>query len=104
MKTETQPTHTQGKLKANGRFIFAGIGKETKIILEAIKTHDPISPLSNVTREEAEANAQRIVKVVNLCEEIVDALKTIQEYNGKNLLPILQPVIKELIKKAEKIK
>lgn len=83
MKTQVdnQPKHTQGELRlVKGRYIFAGKGGATKIVAECKPHTDLLAPQTNVTKQEAEANAQRIVKAVNMHDSLINVSKDVFEH------------------------
>ena len=51
------------------------------------------------TKEEAIANAKNIEKRVNMHDELIDAIKCVMEYHGKelNLLPVLKLSLEKIL-------
>lgn len=73
MKTQTQPQHTQGEWS----FYLDGIyDSKGEMIASTMKDKDHYLK----ERNENIANAQRIVKAVNMYDELIDSLKAIKAF------------------------
>ena len=74
MKTETQPQHTKGKLNVN---LTKDTNPDLAIFCNGLQIAT-IEPL--VSKDEMQANAKRIVKAVNMHDELIEGLKNIREF------------------------
>lgn len=75
--------HTPTPWKAEGGYIFAGEGDEILVCIQ--------STINDELVADAEANAARIVKCVNLHDELVECLKIAQQklaVFNRNISPI----------------
>lgn len=71
-------------------------------IRDANDTTIGITEINCLQDEKTErANSEYIVKCVNMHERLVDALKTIQEYNGHLLIPVIKISLDNILKELE---
>lgn len=98
MKTKTQPQHTQGEWKVDKL--------SHKISVSIQGTEMTICSMAETP--ERVANAQRIVKAVNMHDELINGLKKIANcqnsltyYSDRKLIESVIEQAKELLKQAE---
>lgn len=79
--TTTQPQHTQGEWKQTiiNSDVIEITPKDDWKVIARLTTFDPSRDKSIQTFEQIEANAQRIVKAVNMHDELVKELKMANE-------------------------
>ena len=97
--TNTKPTHTQGEWK-----IITTISGELKIYsIKDDGRYDHCLATVHELRDETPFNAQRIVKCVNMHDELVEVLKSLRAYEmGEESWEAKdEKKLKQLLKQAE---
>jgi len=77
MKNETQPQHTLGEWKVSGN--KTRIKSGDNLIIADCRAFD------NIKEEEAKANAQRIVKAVNILSILEEEIEHANKFKEENL-------------------
>ena len=92
-----QPTYTRGEWKVINDYE----GKEDNFVVKIVSDKKTICILNNHPLE-ITANAQRIVKAVNMHDELISKLKALLHYvednynvRGDNILDIVKETLKE---------
>ena len=110
LKTTQQSAHTGGEWRVSNKPAFDEVGgspfKKPIFCYGASKPNGSIiSHAIGKTIEEAEANAQRIVKAVNMHDELISMLKrelkSLEEWNGNGNYTFRIEEMKDLLKQAE---